>query len=305
MHKNKLFIIFAICIVVFSFCSSSWAEYYDEGHFGASEADAYIIDSISDLVTLRNRVNSGTEPEGLYYKLTVNPNLTEYTDWVPIGTDNDFKGHFDGDGHTVSLNVTNRGGNTAGLFGTISTSNEDYAVKNLTVTGTVYGQYVGGIAVTLNSGTIENCTVTSGTLESYIGFTGSWSGVIYDVTGSYVGGIIRYMASGLIKNCTVSKMTISGHSHYTTYNAEFSTNYAGGIVAYMAGGNVENCTVESDSSIEAYSTTAGYDNNSSLTRPSFAGGIVGYASLAVDETIKDCKFSGTVWSSGKAGGITT
>ena len=59
-------------------------------------------------------------------------NLAEYTSWTPIGTGSSFKGHFDSNGHTVFMNIIDRGGDTASLFGTIETA-EGYAVKNLTV----------------------------------------------------------------------------------------------------------------------------------------------------------------------------
>ena len=122
-------------LIILCIVPCALADYYDEGNDGFSEANAYIIDSVGDLVTLRNRVNAGEEPENAYYKLNFankTVNLAEYTAWEPIGTGNSFKGHFDGNGHTVIMNITGRGGDTASLFGTIETS-EGYAVKNLTV----------------------------------------------------------------------------------------------------------------------------------------------------------------------------
>uniref|UniRef100_UPI003119865A hypothetical protein n=1 Tax=Mesomycoplasma ovipneumoniae TaxID=29562 RepID=UPI003119865A len=49
---------------------------------------------------------------------------------------NPFTGHFDGNNHTVKMNVE-RQGKTAALFGTIKTQNSNYTVKNITVNGTV------------------------------------------------------------------------------------------------------------------------------------------------------------------------
>lgn len=47
----------------------SLAFYYDEGNDGDSEATAYVIDSLEDFITMRDRVNNGTENEGKYYRL--------------------------------------------------------------------------------------------------------------------------------------------------------------------------------------------------------------------------------------------
>ena len=65
-----------ICFTaMFITASCAWAGYYNEGHYGLTEDDAYVIDSIADFVEFRNRINNGTDAEGLYYKLGISLNL--------------------------------------------------------------------------------------------------------------------------------------------------------------------------------------------------------------------------------------
>lgn len=125
----------------------------------------------------------------------------------------DFSGTFDGNGHTITLDIS--GTANTGLFSKIG---QGGTVKNVitagTVTGTGTGKYVGGIAGTCE-GTIQNCGNTA------------------VVTGKQrVGGIAGHLGSksaATIENC---------------YNAGAitGTSYAGGIAGYVQNGasRVEN-----------------------------------------------------------------
>ncbi len=252
-----------VCLLLM--CSSAWADYWNEGHSG-TEADPYVIDTNADLVALRDRVNAGTESADMYYKLTENLNISQITDWVYIGGTEAraFTGHFDGNGKAIQVNI-NRGASSASLFGHVNTEANTYAVKNLTVSGTVAGRWAAGVAMDLYSGIIDNCTFT-GKLSRAV----DWRG--YD---GNVGGIVEYMTGGKITNCTVTA-TMTG--------ADRGTEYGGGIVGYMTGGSIENCKVE----------------GTTLSTFNCAGGIAGYAKIANFEAIKNCTFSGTV-NAGKSG----
>ena len=67
MMKKFAVIIAVLCVFLAVPCE--FADYYDEGHQG-TEANPYEIDTKEDLVSLRDRVNAGTEEAGKYYKLT-------------------------------------------------------------------------------------------------------------------------------------------------------------------------------------------------------------------------------------------
>ncbi|MBR1438810.1 MAG: putative Ig domain-containing protein, partial [Synergistaceae bacterium] len=273
---KKHFVMFlAVCLLAFS--SSAWADYWNEGHSG-TEADPYEIDTNADLVSLRDRVNAGTEAADMYYKLTQNLTISQYTNWQAIGTDqNPFKGHFDGNSLAIHINIQNT--SPAGLFGTVSTV-DDYAVRNLAVSGNVKGRLgsnVSGIILRLNSGSVENCSY-NGTLEHTFGGTGV-------ATGS-CSGIVAEMAGGAVKNCS-SSGNITSEYQYGSY-----TNIMSGIVARMSGGSVENCT-----------SSMNISQVPSSNAKTYMGGIVGYAQMANFDVIKNCTFSGNVNCKRFAGGI--
>ena len=278
-------------VVVMSIVPCSWADYDNEGRDGFTEAGAYLIDSIADLQLLRDRVNAGEEPSNRYYKLDTDLNLTELTSWIPIGTsDNPFKGHFNGNNHTLHVNITLRGNDRrGGIFWVVDS--EGYAIKNLNVDEYITGSYVGGIAVDLLGGTIENCSFT-GTVDGY------YPNYDYHAVGG-AGGIVYHISGGSIKNCVVSG-TINGHQ------ADFDDNdesYAGGIAAFMDGGTIEDCTILTGSIVAAYHGS-GYTSHTGASHPAYAGGIVGYANIDLEEVITNCTFSGTVYSGGTySGGI--
>lgn len=254
--------------------------YYNEGHSGSSEADAYIIDSVTDMVEFRDRVNNGQEGEGLYYRLANDLDLEQYEEWSPIGRKyGTFTGHFDGNGKTIKVNLRpqtaiNYGlGLNSGLvsygtalFGVVDTKNS-YAIKNLNVSGYVKDRHsVAGIAVRLYNGSIENCTFT-GTVSSY-GHEAAHNLVVYiyedPIFDAFAGGIVERMFSGTVKNCTVKGAEIRTEPDMA------GTGFSGGIVAKISGGTVENCTVDQQTTVSVVSQNPG-------TAGIRAGGIVSIA----------------------------
>ena len=204
MKKYLCSLLSVLCILVLASCS--YAGYYNEGHFGLTESDAYVIDSIADMIEFRDRINAGTDSEGLYYKLAGNLNLEAQTNWKPIGTGSrPFKGHFNGNGRTIKVKIAPIWTYGSALFGTVKTES-GYAIKNLTVSGAIEDRHaVAGVAMELYNASIENCVFT-GTLRSY-GHQSSWSNEDLN-DGPYdarAGGIIEHMFSGAIKNWVVAQ----------------------------------------------------------------------------------------------------
>ncbi|MBQ7168511.1 MAG: putative Ig domain-containing protein [Synergistaceae bacterium] len=288
--KKCIALFMAVCLLATG--SGAWADYWNEGHSG-TEADPYVIDTNADLVALRDRVNAGTESGDMWYKLTQNLNISAMTDWESIGNSesNPFTGHFDGNNLSIHVNI-NRGnsyGNGA-LFMRLNAEADTYAVKNLTVSGTVQGPQVAGIAVLLDSGIVEGCKF-NGTVTGYRNAQNATS---------LAGGIVeRIGASGTIRECSVTAEITSSTQGTNWWSALDATSYAGGIAARMTGGNIENCTVAASSEGIYASPNPG----SGYTLTAYAGGIVGYANIASFEAIKECTFSGKVSSKQYAGGI--
>ena len=167
--------VLTLCAAVLS-ASLAEAAYYNEGHSGDSEADAYIIDSLEDFKLMRERVNGNYEEyfgRNKYYKLAADITL-DVADWSPDNIYNyvydgyirNFMGHFNGQNHTITVNIQ-RKGNNAALFGAVYRSGTEGigVIQNLSIAGSVKGEWAAGIALYVYHGTIENCTFT-GTVEA-------------------------------------------------------------------------------------------------------------------------------------------
>ena len=117
--------------------------------------------SISDedgLKWFAQQVNAGKTYEGKTVTLTSNVTVSN---WIPIGQKNNesnrFKGTFDGNRNTVTINGIGNlevdfGGYAAFFGGTTGAT-----IKNLTVAGTITGADVAGIVARADGGLIENC----------------------------------------------------------------------------------------------------------------------------------------------------
>lgn len=122
--------------------------------------DPYVIGSRDELAYFAQQVNKGVKKYAeSYVKLSENIDLGG-TSWAPIGSNRTtpFKGHFDGQGHTVSgLNVDNAR-TYYGFFGCL----DNATVENLILKGQVYCSEpyarVGGLAgYAVGDVTIKNC----------------------------------------------------------------------------------------------------------------------------------------------------
>ena len=217
--------------------------------------DPYLITSAGDFAEITWQNSSG------YFKLTDNITVTKPCDDI-------FKGTFDGDGYTVTLQLDVTSGN-AGLF---AKTGSGAVIKNLTVdadvtsnvASTSYGT-AGLVGVAGYPLVLENCGVT-GIIKNTS--TSSSSGV-------YVGGLVGYLQDNLtLKNCFVAANISSVSSQYNSV--------AGGMIGKMSSAysvTAENCYVTGDVSAKNY-----------------AGGFIGYlnSSSGKPHTYTNCYTAGTV-----------
>ena len=233
---------------------------------GSGKADdPYLITSAEDFAAITWQNSSG------YFKLTDNITVTKPCDAT-------FKGTFDGDGYTVTLQLDVTSGN-AGLF---ATTGNGAVIKNLTVdadvtsnvASTSYGT-AGLVGVAGYPLVLENCGVT-GIIKNTS--TSSNSGV-------YVGGLVGYLQDNLtLKNCFVAANISSVSSQYNSV--------AGGMIGKMSSAysvTAENCYATGD-----------------VTAKNYAGGFIGYlnSSSSKPHTYTNCYTSGAVTGgSGKACGF--
>jgi hypothetical protein len=244
--------------------------------------------------------------------------------WTPIGAAGAtarFTGSFDGNGKTISGLTITGAATYRGLFGYIDTGSvvKSISFANVNISGGQYTAVVAGYS----GGTIENCSVTSGSVYSSTsmmigGIAGSSTGLVQGCStainvsgGSRTGGIVGNAAAGTqVINCNTSGNInsssnlgaggIVGYSSSTTTQIIIQnchatgnisgTGYVGGVVGGgTAGTTVQNCT-------HSAGTVTGGGNNGSV------GGIIGYASS--NTSIINCSSSTPLVSGARdVGGI--
>ncbi|MBQ7215573.1 MAG: hypothetical protein IJS39_06275 [Synergistaceae bacterium] len=229
---------------------------YYEKYTGDSWSDAYVLGLYSDFMDLVSRFLDGSESAGKYYAIDADIDLSAVANFQSIGSEaNPFKGHFNGNGRTITIPA-----NARGLFGLVDT--DGIAIQNLTVRtapslyngalgGTAPTDYSGGIVQELASGTITGCTF-SGTVTA-------------DGTDSSAGGIVGLLSGGTVQNCRV----LSGSGVYASHSA-------GGIVGYVIAGTIADCTSDADVDAEFSGGIAGYTEaeRQNLTGNSYTSAVV-------------------------------
>ena len=221
------------------------------GTLTASAAPHFDIYSVSDMRSFRTAVENGQADATARL---MNDITLDESNWLPIGTDYEFTGEFDGCNHTIyGLRQKDRS-YYGGLFGQLKGG----IVKNLYVHNPdmyydVAASYVGTICGFATEGTrhskIQNCHVTGAVVQ---GRSNSW----------YWGGIVGKADVGSeVTNCTFQGKV-------------FGKSEIGGIVGELnSGASVEGCILKSGSIVQGWSD--------------YVGGIVGY--LEDTETyIRNC-----------------
>lgn len=224
-----------------------------------TESDPWQISSVADLQLLAKTINDGTAAEfdadctdtgsgipgnyhGYYFKQTTDLNLSDITNWDPIGYSGSFyfAGNYDGSGYTIS-NAKSTGKNdtdgfaTAGIFGWVAFGSvENLIVKNadFLATGNTERGYAGGVMAVAYNCTVENCSVYNSSIVSQrvpnnSNFAGGIAGIAQESSfekcasvdntirhGSYGGGFIGSLDGGdsEFTNCFAAKCTVTGYS---------------------------------------------------------------------------------------------
>ncbi len=234
-------------LVTLFFAIGAKAEYGGSG----TQADPYIISSITHLQSLATAVNSGTSYEGKYFTQTADIDLSGIS-WTPIGDNsNPFKGNYNGGNHNISNLSVTTSGQYAGLFGYIKGGSYNGSVSNtnianvcnvvlqsptITVTPTSDDQYAGAVVgMNGDNSYVYDNTVIGGSVT----FT---AGSNYNTNNSYAGGIIGSFGAGNFRKLSgnkVSGTTVSGGGVCGGLVGNF------GIYGYCFSGNVVDANVSS------------------------------------------------------------
>ena len=166
---------------------------------GGTQANPYLIESVTDLQQLATDVNGGNDYSGKYFKLIADIDLSSITNWTPIGSQssNRFSGTFDGDGFTISKLTINLSAsdNYKGLFGYIDGTVQNVTVKDANVKA---GEGVGAVVSRNgNGGKVSNCTVIDST-----------------VNGGDSGAVVGSNDGGTVSNCYALNSIVSAIGDY-------------------------------------------------------------------------------------------
>ncbi len=259
-----------------------------------NDNNQYELDSISDLKWFSDQVNQGNMAiDGILVDDIDEPDPEAWEDWIPIGSvgSNYFKGTFDGNGHSITLNI-NSTSPFQSLFETIyGASISDLTVNGSVSTSSIYG--AGIVCRAYDHSSITNC-VNNATVYAY---------------DSFEGGIVALVSSGTVENCT-NNGDITGEG-----------DDVGGIVgALREGSSIDGCintgAILNTSAVASYVggiigncegsvTNCGNDGSVSCTNTQFlshfVGGIAGFTSY--DLTISDCYNHGEILGGYSVGGI--
>lgn len=239
---KKAFALFLAACCIFTGISFALPIVADEAETGDAASTKIEIATAEDFLKIGNDANFPLD--GSY--LLKNDIAITSEAYVPVGTyAKPFTGSFDGNGKTVTLNVTYTNAQAkatvadcayVGLFGVVKTA----TIRNLKVAGSMKANTVCGCMGTVIGATNGSCTVENvvSTVEAIFNTTGDHNGM------SFVGGIIGKVdgdgtlnnSSTTVKGCTFSgsvKENATAAKGKSAGNDEYNiagSGAAGGIV---------------------------------------------------------------------------
>ena len=234
------------------------------------QGDPYTISSTKGLDLLAQYVNSGNTCKDLFFQLDKDITYTHATAWNDAtSTENNytrignggvgFEGTFDGQNHTISGIRMYKGGSGTnydsglGLFGGVLNGGKVKRV-NLSDTRITGFNYVGGIAGTSYSCTIEDCTVDADVCIHAV-----------QSNTSYHGGIAGFNQASYVHRC-ISRATL------TVANGRTDCKDFGGIVGYYSA-NITDCIADGAviPAVKGHGAIVGYNSTGTLTRNYYRG----------------------------------
>ena len=241
----------------------------DKGYTDDGQGN-YTVTSAEGLKNIAKLVNEQWNL-GINITLTADIDLSGI-DWTPIGIDynHQYKGTFNGGGHTITGLTVTTSDQYAGLFGYIGSGGtvKDVTLEGVQIATTHSVGDAGGVAG-YSYGNIENCSVSGSVSVS--GMNG------------FAGGVVGYQSGGFLTECSSSATVNAGNKAGGVAGA---TNSGAILTACYATGSV---TLVSNNDIGTY----------------FAGGVVGSNG---GSCIQACYAWGSVTGSGSGtiyvGGVT-
>ena len=169
-----------------------------------SEEHPYVISNAAGWNLLIARMNDGMNFSGTFFQLSDDfDNSAEPITTMAGNANHVFKGNLQGNGRTLTINLTEDEGNA--LFYKL----EEATIKNFRVAGTITTeeQYAAGIASRMKNSTLEGC-VSSVTIISSVDGDGSHGGLV-GVNENTVGSTLRGCVFDGVICCTAENLTHS------------------------------------------------------------------------------------------------
>lgn len=303
-------------------------ELFDLGSIGTNlkpmggtgtKSDPYQISSFPEYLVFTYYVNEGNSMAGKYLKVT--NDISGIT--TPVGVwdettgveDRPFKGSFDGDNHTFTVNMNQDGKLSLGLFSYVSDSAR---ISNVKVAGNITSAYkntgslAGLVSCSSEAGAIfENCSSSANvkTKENSGGLAG-WVGNNYRTGSDFSIKFIDCSFTGTLEGAH-NIGGIAGQTQYTEFkNCSNSgtvtgTHTVGGIQGYGWQGLLTSC--KNSGSITATADAGvvySYNSNKNYRYKIYAqGGAAGIVSWSQNLNVKSCTNEGNITGVSKNGGI--
>ena len=195
--------------------------------------EPYLVATRADLKNLAAYVNQ-TGEAGFCVKQTADIDMTGVP-MKPIGTEeHPFCGSYDGDSHTITLDINSEKEGENALFGTID---NDARILNLNIAGTINttAKYAGSLVSRVVNGTIRYCYSTA-TINAYVDGEAAVGGLVGTVNGY-----------AIITDCAFAGSINKGYA---------DTKGIGGLV----GKNAENASILFQNCYVAGTHTATFDD---------------------------------------------
>ncbi|MCL2218725.1 MAG: hypothetical protein FWC23_02095 [Chitinispirillia bacterium] len=271
------------------------------GWYGAADTIYYITtaDQLLGLAHIVNGTAQGVARDdfaGRTVELTQYIDLSEYTNWIPIGrtAGNAFAGRFDGGRHVISnLHINRPDSSYQGLFGWISGGSvERLGLEGVNISG---GASTGAVAGYLDNGFVTDC-YTTGTIRSADGAGGvagsaaRGSGIVtcYSTVavtgGGSLGGVVGAIDNSNVLKCAALNPEVRRDSYLSSIGRVAGRNTGGTLsdnVGYAGMGNSNSDTVWLNKGMWALD-----------------GEDINLAAIKVDSTI-GARFLDTIWITGK------
>lgn len=184
-------------------------------------ADPFLISSTNDWNHLAEKVNAGNSYSGKHFRLTEDITVSEM---VGTSEQHKFSGIFDGDGHTLTFNIT-APDHICAPFRYINGATIKFLIVDGTITGGPYKALAGIAGWTNGTSSITNCWVKATMTSSFSGDSsiGGFVSEIHDGTISFT----NCLFSGSF-NCPSAKC-LSGFAGWT--NNSCTGNYTNCLVS--------------------------------------------------------------------------